>query len=448
MTRLVWTFQQYCCQATRLQSLPNTMLHGLRVHTFQANNRLLSRTRQRNIGSQLRSVQTSATYPGRPMAQANDPTNSFISQFRIEGSPEGPLAGMTLAVKDLFDIAGHKTAFGNATWQETHPTATHTAPPVQQLLAAGATVVGKTHMDELAYSLNGENVHYGTPVNVAAPGRIPGGSSSGSAAAVAAQQADIGLGSDTGGSVRVPASYCGLFGIRPTHGRISLEHARPLAPSFDTVGWFTRDPSLLQKVGQVLLSNPASATIKFKPRWLVAKDAFALAQHETSEAIYETLSNEKFSAVKATLGDPTELDIAAGLESEGLGKLELWMDVFRITQAYEIWQTHGAWITHHSPNFGPGTFDRFKMASGITEAEFTTADAQRQLIKQHMDQLLGTDGVLALPTAPGPAVKINTPASQLNDWRRSLLSLTCIAGLAVLPQVRHQMIAGKCESHR
>ena len=128
------------------------------------------------------------------------------------------------------------------------------------LLDAGARIVGKTHTDEMTYSLNGENAHYGTPVNVNAPGRIPGGSSSGSAAAVAAGLVDFALGSDTGGSVRAPASFCGIYGLRPTHGRISLEGACALAASFDTVGWFARDPALLERVGRVLLRDDAPAS--------------------------------------------------------------------------------------------------------------------------------------------------------------------------------------------
>ncbi|KAG2439098.1 hypothetical protein HYH02_006620 [Chlamydomonas schloesseri] len=169
----------------------------------------------------------------------DDPNNAYIDKgLTVQGAAEGPLKGLTFAVKDLFDVAGHRTGFGNPTWLETHPPATRTAPAVQALLDAGATLRGKTHMDELAYSLNGENKHYGTPRNPAAPGRIPGGSSSGSAVAAAAGDVPLALGSDTGGSVRVPAAYCGLFGIRPTWGRTNLEGARPLAPSFDTAGWW------------------------------------------------------------------------------------------------------------------------------------------------------------------------------------------------------------------
>ncbi|GIL60003.1 hypothetical protein Vafri_14638 [Volvox africanus] len=168
----------------------------------------------------------------------SDPYNAYIDKSLIvPGVAEGPLRGLSFAVKDLFDVAGHLTGFGNPIWLETHPPATHTAPAVQALLNAGATLRGKTHMDELAYSLNGENVHYGTPINPAAPGRIPGGSSSGSAVAVACGDVDIGLGTDTGGSIRVPASFCGLLGIRPSWGRVSAEGTAALAPSFTTPGW-------------------------------------------------------------------------------------------------------------------------------------------------------------------------------------------------------------------
>ena len=175
------------------------------------------------------------------------------------GAASGPLAGLTFGAKDIYDVAGHKTGFGSPDWLRTHGPAERTAPAVQRLLDAGAHLVGKTHTDEMTYSLNGENPHYGTPVNVNAPGRIPGGSSSGSAAAVAAGLVDFALGSDTGGSVRAPASFCGIFGMRPTHGRIPLDGACPLAATFDTAGWFARDATLLERVGRVLLADSAIA---------------------------------------------------------------------------------------------------------------------------------------------------------------------------------------------
>ena len=189
------------------------------------------------------------------MSKLPDPLNAFCSHSTaaLKGAPGGPLAGLTFAAKDLFDIAGHVTGAGNPDWLRLHTPAPRTAPVVQTLLDAGADMVGKTHTDELSRGIFGENAHYGTPTNPRAPGRVPGGSSSGSAAAVAGGLVDFALGTDTGGSVRIPASFCGIFGIRPTHGRLSLDGVVGQAPSFDTVGWLARDADLLARVGAVLL---------------------------------------------------------------------------------------------------------------------------------------------------------------------------------------------------
>src|SRR5436190_6782465 len=185
----------------------------------------------------------------------HDPLNAFCAHAtaRLQGAPAGPLAGLTFAAKDLFDIAGHVTGAGNPDWLARHAPAERTAPLVQALVDAGATMVGKTHTDELSRGIFGENVHYGTPINPRAPGRVPGGSSSGSAVAVAGQLVDFALGTDTGGSVRVPASFCGIYGLRPSHGRLPFEGVLPQAPSFDTIGWFARTPDLLARIAGVLL---------------------------------------------------------------------------------------------------------------------------------------------------------------------------------------------------
>ncbi|MGE3697786.1 MAG: amidase family protein, partial [Hyphomicrobiaceae bacterium] len=187
----------------------------------------------------------------------HDPLGAFCrdNHAALAGSGRGPLAGLTFAVKDLFHIEGNRTGFGHPDWLRTHPRAERTAVAVERLLAAGADMIGRTHCDELCYSLTGENVHYGTPINSNAPGRIPGGSSNGSAAAVAGKLVDFALGSDCGGSIRIPASYCGILGMRPTWGRISLEGAAPFGPSFDVAGWFARDTVLFEKVGRVLLGD-------------------------------------------------------------------------------------------------------------------------------------------------------------------------------------------------
>eukprot|EP00873_Tetraselmis_striata_P002531 jgi/Tetstr1/422795/TSEL_013588.t2 len=421
---------------------------------------------------------------------AADAAGAFIVRLELEGAQDGPLQGRTVGVKDNFDLQGYKTGAGNPTWLDTHPPATATAPAVQALLDAGARVVGKTHMDELAYSLNGENAHYGTPRNAAAPGRIPGGSSSGSAAAAGGGLVDIGLGSDTAGSVRVPASYNGLLGFRPTHARVSLELATPLAPSFDTAGWFARDAATLKATGQVLLAGSPSTPLP-SPRWLVATDAFDLSDDATRQAIYDAMSVD-FPAVTAVLGPPKELAIAS---LEGEGSLEQWLDVFRVIQAHEVWQAHGEWVRAAAPAFGPGVKERFEAASKVTAAEVEDAAAARERqthrfwraagnltlgmtfiqkkgrlarrfprnptakfgigaflgaavigsagarrpgrkrIVAHVLSVLGSDGLLALPTCPGPAPLLNTPTAELELFRRRLLSLSALAPLCCLPQV-------------
>jgi len=204
-----------------------------------------------------------------------------------------PLTGLTFAIKEIFDIEGYVTGFGNPDWQQTHEPAAQTAPVVTFVVQGGATCVGRTVMDEMAYSINGENKHYGTPTNPAAPSRIPGGSSSGSAVAVAAELVDFALGTDTGGSVRVPASFCGILGFRPSHGAVSTVGVVPMAQSFDTVGLFTRDPNILRHVGHILLQLPFMEYRQ--PRGIIiADDCFQLTKIPNDQTVnVVTRSTEK-----------------------------------------------------------------------------------------------------------------------------------------------------------
>lgn len=338
----------------------------------------------------------------------------------LKGKNGGPLAGLTLGVKDLYDIAGHQTGFGSPAWLATHEAARSTAAVVQQLLDAGADVIGKTHTDELAFSLNGENAHYGTPLNVNAPGRIPGGSSSGSAAAVAGGLCDFAIGTDTGGSVRAPASFCGIYGIRPTHGRISLDGACPLAASFDTCGWFAREPALLARIGQVLLGAAPSAQ---PGRLLLAADAFALAGDAVTQALQPAVAR-----ISALFGAATPVTVSA----EGLPQ---WFQVFRVLQGAEIWAQHGAWVQRVQPNLGPGVKERIQWTSTLAAKDVAAAREQREDIARRMEALLAGNAVLVLPTVPGIAPLRNTPPAELDDFRGRAMGLLCIAGLARLPQV-------------
>ena len=221
----------------------------------------------------------------QPRPEIDDPFNAFCkdSDAFLQGAANGPLSGLTFAAKDIFDVAGHVTGGGNPDWKATHEAAKATAWVVRALVDAGATMVGKTITDELTRGILGENAHYGTPTNPRAPGRVPGGSSSGSAAAVAGELVDFALGSDTGGSVRVPASFCGLYGLRPTHGRIPLDGILLQAPSYDTIGWFARDPDTFARVGAVLLQAEITDT---RPRRVViAEDAFEVADKAVTDAL-------------------------------------------------------------------------------------------------------------------------------------------------------------------
>jgi amidase len=338
----------------------------------------------------------------------------------LAGAPTGPLAGLTFGLKDLFDVAGHRTGFGSPDWLRTHPPASRSAWVLTRLLEAGASMEGRTHTEEMAFSLTGENAHYGTPINPAAPGRVPGGSSSGSAAAVAGGLVDFAIGSDTGGSVRAPASFCGIYGMRPTHGRISLEGACPLAPGFDTCGWFARDPDLLARVGEVLLGDAIAGT---PGRLLLAEDAFAHALPDTVAALAPAVAR-----VEAQWGRAHPLTVSA----EGL---PAWFDVFRTLQHDEIWQAHRDWVTTVQPAFGPMIAARFAAVATTDPAAVARARVRRTAIAAHLDALLADHAILVLPTVPDIAPRREEPAETAVPVRERALALLCIAGLGGLPQL-------------
>src|SRR5262245_33844978 len=354
---------------------------------------------------------------------AKDRLGAFCRDTHVEirGASEGPLAGLTFGLKDIYDVAGHRTGFGNPDWLRTHEPAARTATAVQQLLNAGADLVGKTHTDELTWSLTGENAHYGAPINVNAPGRITGGSSSGSASAVAAGLVDFSIGSDTGGSVRLPASFCGILGMRPTHGRIPLDAPCPLAPSFDTCGFFARDAGVFARVGRALLRDDAPAPPP--TRFFISSDALAVVGETVIHALHPAVDKV------AALLDRAE-PVTVGDEP-----LARWMDYFRVLQGAEAWACHGEWITREKPALGPGVKERFAWAATVRPENVTNASTRREEITLRMTQLLEGKTVLALPSAPGIALPRNSPPKVLDDLRARAIPILCIAGLARLPQV-------------
>lgn len=343
----------------------------------------------------------------------------------IEGNRSGPLSGMTGVVKDLYDIAGTRTGAGNPDYLAGSSTAATTAPAVRRLVEAGVTVIGKSITDELAFSLAGVNIHYGTPHNAAAPGRIPGGSSSGSASAVAGGLADVAIGTDTGGSVRVPSSWCGLFGMRPTHGRVPIDGVVPLAPSFDTVGWFARSGQALRTLGKAMLEDhddPAEVTTV-----LVADDFLALTDPAVDTGL-RSRANEIAEQLTGRAPQPVQVVPTSD-------DLERWFRGFRVRQQWEAWQAHGQWITEHQPVMAPDIAGRFEQASRITSDDVAEADQIRQHVCDRLDALVVERAVLVLPCTIGPAPEPGLSGPEVDEMRARMLAVNSVAGSTGSPTV-------------
>ena len=339
----------------------------------------------------------------------------------IEGADDGPLAGLSAVVKDMYDIAGYVAGCGNPEWLASHQPAARHCPPVQKILDAGATITGKTVCDEFFYSVTGANAHYGTPVNVRAPGRLPGGSSAGSAAACGAGLCDFALGSDTGGSVRIPASFNGIYGLRPTHERIAHQGVADMAPSFDVPGWFAATPGVFRKVGAVLLDD-RRVPGKIE-RVLLLEDAFAQAEPPVADLLRTLLEFMSDDLPAMTHGK---------IAPDGF---DPWREAFRVVQAYETWQTFGAFVTRHKPKIGPGVRERIEFASTVTAAQAEAGRAVLAKGRAHVREVAVPGTVLALPTAPAIAPKIDTPMAELDDFRTRVMRLTVTSGISGLPQM-------------
>ena len=352
------------------------------------------------------------------------PLNAFVpdSNAHLPGSDDGPLSGLTFAAKDIFDIAGHVTGCGNPHWLATHGPAQTNAWVVQRLVDAGAAMVGKTITDELTRGIFGENMHYGTPVNPSAPGRVPGGSSSGSASAVAGQLVDFALGSDTGGSVRVPSSFCGLFGLRPTHGRIPLDGMLLQAPSFDTIGWFARDAETFARVGSIILP-PGPATQR-PQRLVIAEDALELAEPATRAALEAVMAKVRalFTASSTLRLSPTSL--------------EEWSGHQQVLQSREAWESARDWIDEVNPTFSFEVSDRYALARSVTDEHIVTAQAGRDAVISRMNEVFdGGDVVMCLPPTVSPAPLTGQRVSERHTLRLRNSALTSVAGNTGRPQI-------------
>lgn len=359
--------------------------------------------------------------------EVDDKWNAFMNDhLNIKQTELGQLKELSFGVKDVFEIKDYRSSAGNPDWFQSHQASNRNAPVINQLLEQGACLRGTTHTDEIMYSLNGENFHYGTPVNPRSADRIPGGSSSGSAVAVSSGLVDFALGTDTGGSIRVPSSYCGIFGFRPTHGLVDSKGVIPLAKSFDTVGWMTRDPNLLLAVGEVLISEEMNDMEEFSSL-IFENEAWSYVDNQTKGSYLQNIEvlKENYSTQNVNIA------------KEGLSK---WAELFRNIQGIEIWNEHGDWINRVKPAFGPGIAERFQWASTLNKEYLSEYEEERELIKDQLSALLNSNGLLVIPTTPGEAPVRNLMVEEMEQYRSKTMKLTCIAGLSGFPQVTIPLI--------
>lgn len=357
------------------------------------------------------------------MTGTRDAFNAFLDlpQVPVPHAESGLLDGLRLGVKDIFDVEGYRTGCGNPQKFEEAVPATSSASCVKALLDSGARFAGKTVTDELVFSLFGQNVHFPLPINPKAPDRYTGGSSCGSAAAVAGGLADIALGSDTGGSVRAPASFCGLIGLRTTQGRIPIDGAMPLASSLDTVGWFAADIEIYEAVGKILLGRDIHRALLTRAVTLDTMEGFLAGPEEAAE----------YERMKGLVDLPIERRAALPFTSS---PDELYF-CFRNIQAFEAWGAHGAWLEQHGDTVSPATLERFRYGKTVDEKTVHAERVRRLTFRGEMLELLKDGAVLVLPTVPGASPLKSTPPEALQDYRERALHLLCLAGLSGCPQI-------------
>ncbi|WP_282093351.1 amidase [Epibacterium ulvae] len=357
-------------------------------------------------------------------ADITDPLNAWCHypQVKPEPAPKGSLSGKTLAVKDIFPVAGYPSGWGQPTRLTKAGIEQKTHIEVQKLIDAGAACLGKSQCEELCYSLMGINKHYGAPINTRAPERLTGGSSSGSAALVAGGAVDIATASDTAGSVRAPASFCGLVGLRPSHGVLSLKDTMPLAPSFDVFGWYAKDIRTYATVADILLAKQKAS--KPLSRLICVENIADLLAGEAERNAFAEASK----AVKAYFTANTTHSLPDGF-------FENAAEAFKIIQGYEAAQALGPWVLENKPDLETAIQERFDFGAKISTTDVQKATTRRADIGHILADLLGSDGVLLLPTVPSCAPLRSTIAPELNKFRTAMLRLLCLSGLSKMPQI-------------
>jgi len=360
-----------------------------------------------------------------PEATSSD---AFIERCIIDPHGTGSLHGISFAVKDLIDVVGYPTGCGNPRWRDTHPAAVTNAVAVDLLLGGGGRLVGKTISDELAFSIIGENAHYGTPLNPRAPDRVPGGSSSGSASAVAQGECDIGIGTDTTGSVRIPAANCGLIGMRPTHDRVSLAGVMPFAPTFDTVGAMARDLPTLARAMTVLLGLAESAADAPRYSLVRLREAWALAEPAVAHVCAAWLATHRLECSEVGLAD---LVGSAGADPD------VWLETHCQLQWAEIDACLGTWLATARPQFGPLIAANFQLLGQVDRGRLAERVRLREYLATQLSAALGAQRTVCFPTtaAPAPRKGQSYADRRADTYQRPTLTLQTFASIGRLPQV-------------
>lgn len=358
-------------------------------------------------------------------------SKAFMNLFSLDYSRVGPLNNLTFAVKDNIDVAGYKTSYGSQSWFDAHLPAMNHALCVEQLLNAGARCLGKTISDELTYSLAGENYFYGTPINPKAPERIPGGSSSGSASAVACGLVDFAIGTDCGGSTRVPASFCGILGMRPTTFRISESGILPFSPSVSTVGIFANEINVLEKVMHVLLRSTQEPTSPVKHIYLL-EDAFAIADEEINEVLQDKIAylkkvpNITVSSIKFSEIIDEEMSLYSCNEK-----------ALRVLQSVEIWNAIGSWILCSNPEMDPQIRRVLEGVKELDRSQLNEALYLCERIFTKIYQFTKPGDLFCFPTAPC----LPPYRGELEDVEKGkyfyhrAMAITSFAGAGRLPEI-------------
>ncbi len=372
--------------------------------------------------------------PGHKMNQTTHELNAsgaFASVFTLAPYQSGALDGLTFAVKDNIDLAGHPTSYGSRPWADAHGAAVYNALCVDQLLGAGATCLGKTIADEYTYSLDGESYFFGTPINPGAPDRVPGGSSSGSASAVACGGVDFSIGTDSGGSVRVPAGFCGVWGMRPTLHRISEAGVLPFMPSVSTVGAFANEIRVLDAVMRTLLCSPVPTSEPIG-RIYILEDAFALADPGVADAV-----RARAASLVDRAGVPMESitlkDILGGdMDLDACNSRAL-----RVLQTAEFMNTVGGWIETHAPETGPGFCAAYEAVRSFPRRDLNGALMRCETIFRRLSEFTKKGDLFVFPTTPtiAPLKGSLTDLDRVMDFYDRTMAVTAFAGIGRMPEI-------------